>query len=124
MEYELLDTGVFNDDRYWDVFVEYRQGDARGRPDPDHRVQSRTGSGHAARAADAAVSQHLELGRQRQKAGNAGSAPARKEAALSPPPMMIVGERYLYCEGDAPLLFTENETNNERLFGSRTPVRT
>ena len=23
MEYELLDTGIFNDDRYWDVFVEY-----------------------------------------------------------------------------------------------------
>ena len=29
-----------------------------------------------------------------------------------------VGERYLYCEGDVPLLFTENETNNERLFGT------
>jgi hypothetical protein len=25
---------------------------------------------------------------------------------------------YLYCEGDMPLLFTENETNNERLFRS------
>ena len=28
MEYELLDTGVFNDDRYFDVFVEYAKGDA------------------------------------------------------------------------------------------------
>jgi hypothetical protein len=28
-----------------------------------------------------------------------------------------LGERYLYCERDIPLLFTENETNNERLFG-------
>ena len=28
-----------------------------------------------------------------------------------------LGERYLYCEGDVPLLFTENETNNERIFG-------
>jgi Glycosyl hydrolase family 63 C-terminal domain len=27
-----------------------------------------------------------------------------------------LGERYLYCEGDVPLLFTENETNNERVF--------
>jgi hypothetical protein len=27
MEYELLDTGVFNEDRYFDVFVEYaKQG--------------------------------------------------------------------------------------------------
>jgi hypothetical protein len=28
-----------------------------------------------------------------------------------------LGERYLYCEGNAALMFTENETNNERLFG-------
>jgi hypothetical protein len=30
-----------------------------------------------------------------------------------------LGERYLYCEGEVPLLFTENETNNERIFGTR-----
>jgi hypothetical protein len=30
-----------------------------------------------------------------------------------------LGERYLYCEEDIPLLFTENETNNERIFGTR-----
>jgi hypothetical protein len=29
-----------------------------------------------------------------------------------------LGERYLYCEGDVPLLFTENETNNKRIFGT------
>ena len=28
-----------------------------------------------------------------------------------------LGTRYLYCEGDVPLLFTENETNTQRLFG-------
>jgi hypothetical protein len=28
-----------------------------------------------------------------------------------------LGERYFSCEGDVPLLFTDNETNNERLFG-------
>ena len=34
-----------------------------------------------------------------------------------------LGERFLYCEGSVPLLFTENETNHQRLFGSenRTP---
>ena len=32
MEYELLDTGVFNDDRYFDVFVEYAKGGAGGHP--------------------------------------------------------------------------------------------
>jgi hypothetical protein len=29
-----------------------------------------------------------------------------------------LGERYLYCDGDVPLLFTENETNSERLFAT------
>jgi hypothetical protein len=29
-----------------------------------------------------------------------------------------LGERYLYCEADVPLLFTENETNNRRIFGT------
>ncbi len=28
-----------------------------------------------------------------------------------------LGERYLYVSGDAPLLFTDNETNTARLFG-------
>src|SRR5262249_625279 len=34
-----------------------------------------------------------------------------------------LGERYLYCDGDVPLLFTENETNTQRIFGvpNRTP---
>jgi hypothetical protein len=34
-----------------------------------------------------------------------------------------LGERYFYCEGEAPLLFTENETNTQRIFGvpNRTP---
>ena len=36
--------------------------------------------------------------------------------------MLDLGDRYLYCEGDVPLLFTENETNNERIFGRPTPL--
>ena len=35
----------------------------------------------------------------------------------------VLGDRFLYCEGDASLLFTENENNTERLVGvpNRTP---
>ena len=29
-----------------------------------------------------------------------------------------LGQLYLYSEGEAPLLFTENDTNTERIFGS------
>jgi hypothetical protein len=33
-----------------------------------------------------------------------------------------LGDYFLHCEGNARLLFTENETNNERLFGTANPV--
>jgi hypothetical protein len=38
----------------------------------------------------------------------------------SPPGL---GERYLACEGDVPLLFTDNDTNTQRIFGvpNRSP---
>ena len=32
-----------------------------------------------------------------------------------------LGTRYLYCDGDVPLLFTENETNTQRIFGVPNP---
>ena len=35
-EFELLDTGVFADDRYFDVVVEYAKADAGRHPDPHH----------------------------------------------------------------------------------------
>ena len=63
------------------------------------------------------VSQHLDV--------VAGYTQAVAEAGLGPKGSQAVaashadlGERYLYCEGDVPLLFTENETNNERIFGT------
>jgi hypothetical protein len=34
-----------------------------------------------------------------------------------------LGGRFLYCKGAARLLFTENETNNQRLFGSANQTR-
>ena len=36
-EYELLDTGIFNEDRYFDVFVEYAKAGPDRHPDPDQR---------------------------------------------------------------------------------------
>jgi len=47
--------------------------------------------------------------------------PAGQSVAKAVDPKL--GPRYLYCEGDVPLLFTENETNTQRIFGvpNRTP---
>ena len=100
-----------------------RQGVARGHPDPDHRPQPRPGSGRAARPADALVPQSVVLARQARPADACSRSPATRRRASSRRSMPMLGERYLYCEGDAPLLFTENETNTQRIFGvpNRSP---
>ena len=59
MEYELLDTGVFNDDRYFDVFVEYAKGWSGRHPRADHGGQPGTGGGRTASPADALVPERL-----------------------------------------------------------------
>jgi hypothetical protein len=44
---------------------------------------------------------------------------SQKGVSIAAASHLDLGERYLYCDGDVPLLFTENETNNERLFGGQ-----
>ena len=71
-EYELLDTGVFDEDRYWDIEVALRQGRA-GRPLPARRApQRRPGGGHAAPAPDALVPQPVVLGPRGPAAADRG----------------------------------------------------
>src|SRR5262249_7013795 len=116
-EYELLDTGVFDEDRYFDVFVEY----AKDSPE-DILIQV---SGYN-RGPEAAVLHVLptlwvrntwswqpaaERPELHQSTSSAGWAAVE---AVEP----RLSHRYFYCEGDAPLLFTENETNSQRIFGA------
>ncbi|HEY7465473.1 MAG TPA: glucosidase, partial [Dehalococcoidia bacterium] len=120
-EYELLDTGVFDQDRYFDVFVEYAKASpediliqitvANRGPEPAtlHLLPTIWFRNVWSWGGDA-VRPVL-----RQSAGEAGGVLAASHPEL--------GERRLYAEGAAALLFTENETNHERLFNSpnRTP---
>jgi hypothetical protein len=116
MEYELLDTGVFNEDRYFDVFVEF------AKMSPDDICIQISVSNRGPEPAMLHVLPTLWFRNiwtwwpgtprplLRQLSGQSGyQSIAASHADL--------GERYLYCEGDVPLLFTENETNNERIFG-------
>ncbi|HEY2646402.1 MAG TPA: hypothetical protein VGI34_05490, partial [Candidatus Acidoferrales bacterium] len=116
MEYELLDTGVFNEDRYFDVFVEYAKDAAedililisvsnRG-PEPAtlHILPTLWFRNTWSWGAD-----HPKPSLEQIKSKNGHPVVAASNKQL--------GDRYLYCDGDIPLLFTENETNNERLFG-------
>ena len=93
-----------------------RQAVRRRHPDPDHRLQSRAGGRHIHVLPTllfrntwswGGTAQKPVMKQTSDKKGSAGSRASHE----------IVGERYLYCEGDVPLLFTENETNNERIFG-------
>ena len=62
-EFELRDTGVFDDERYFDVDVEYAKAEPGRHPDPDHGHEPRPRRRRRlARAADALVPQHLGLG--------------------------------------------------------------
>jgi hypothetical protein len=119
-EYELLDTGVFDQDRYFDVFVEY----AKASPE-DILVQITVCN----RGPEAAMLHVLPTVWFRRVWSSGGDAPrpALRQAAGDAGGVIAashpeLGERLFYAEGAAALLFTENETNNERLF--RVPNRT
>jgi mannosylglycerate hydrolase MGH1-like protein len=123
LEYELIDSGVFDDDRYFDVLVEY----AKTGPE-DLLIRIRVTN----RGSDVAKLHLLPTlwFRNTWSWVGGGSKPVLLQRAkqicstvvsahqTDPPAQEAVGDHYLYCEGDVPLLFTENETNNQRLFGT------
>ncbi|NQS77723.1 MAG: glucosidase [Methanoculleus bourgensis] len=115
-EYELIDTGIFDDDRYFDVFVEY----AKDSPE-DILIQITVWN----RGPDEATlhllptlwfrnTWWLEKGTRRPFLKQVEAPPGTSVVQASHPDL---GNRYLYCEGAPELLFTENETNTERIQG-------
>jgi hypothetical protein len=121
LEYELLDTGVFDEDRYFDVFVEY----AKAAPE-DILVQI-TVLNRGPEAAPLHVLPTIWFRRVWSSRGNAPRPILRAEPGAADGLVRAshpeLGERFLACEGEPALLFTENETNRERLFhrSNRTP---
>lgn len=120
-EYELLDTGVFDDNRYFDVFVEYAKAS------PDDTLVRITAFNRGPDAAPLHLLPTLWFRNTWTQAGG-GSKPVIERLASTgmaavrarhTDPLFLesLDAYYLYCDADAPLLFTENETNNARLFG-------
>jgi hypothetical protein len=110
-EYELLDTGVFAGNRYFDVFVEY----AKASPE-DILVRI-----EAFNRGPEAASLHLlptVWFRNRWSWGYTGERPELHCGSggieLDEP---YYGRRWLYAKGERELLFTENESNAPRLWG-------
>jgi hypothetical protein len=115
-EFELIDTGAFDDNRYFDVFVEYAKHSPR-----DILIKV-TVHNRGPESAEVHVLPHLWF-RNTWSWGGSGSRP---ELALDSAHEAVVarsgeiGTYRLYREGSAPWLFTENETNARRLFGLQT----
>lgn len=125
-EFELLDTGLFDGDRYFDVFVEYAKISA------DDILVKISAHNRGPEAAELHLLPTVWFrntwswgvdqfqcrlsGRDDPKA-----AAARKESDYPSRVISIdhsyYGRRWLICEGSPSLLFTENETNSERLEG-------
>ena len=117
-EFELLDTGVFEDNRYFDVFVEYAKASSddlliritvanRG-PDPAPLHLLPTLWFRNTWSWDAGV--------ERPKLSRDASAGGPTFILIEHPE--LGGPYRLYCSGAPELLFAENETNYRRLYGT------
>jgi hypothetical protein len=122
MEYELIDTGLFDENRYFDVFVEF----AKASPD-DVLIRIRAVN----RGPDPAPLHLLPHLWFRNTAWIEPDVPLPSLQAVEPPAGCqaihashpSLGEYILYCQGAPELLFTNNETNRQRLFNepNQTP---
>jgi Mannosylglycerate hydrolase MGH1-like glycoside hydrolase domain len=110
-EYELLDTGAFDEDRYFDVFVEYAKAD------PEDVLVRITVHNRGPEAARLHLLPTLWF-RNTWSWGVDDRKPTLREATggLVEATHHDLGTYWLHCDGTPELLFTENETNAQRLW--------
>src|SRR5215831_16099744 len=125
-EFELLDTGVFDENRYFDVITEYAKANAedilvritvanRGPLEatlsllPTIWFRNTWSWGHDPYRPSLAAVGKLAIPKEYGIRG----------AAVIELDHRAYGKRWLLCEGEPELLFTENETNSRKLFGSK-----
>jgi hypothetical protein len=111
-EYELLDTGIFDSDRYFDVFVEYAKAD------PEDLLIKVTVHNRGPEAAELHLLPTVWF-RNTWSWEKDAHKPSLRQVADG---MILashteLGDRTLSCDGRPELLFTENESNSSRLWG-------
>jgi len=134
-EFELLDTGIFDDNRYFDVFVEYGKASSE---DLCIRIEAMN---RGPEPAPLHIIPHLWFRNTWAWTDPPGPAPAihtapategtvcliADDAGAEPPKNLQfdyrVGKRYLYAQSGGRPLFTDNETNAQRLYGVPNPSR-
>src|SRR5262249_25559203 len=106
---------IFNEDRYFDVFVEYAKVDV------DDVLIQISATNRGPETANLRLLPTIWF-RNTWSWGSADRRPELRQSHVSPNPIVELehpqmGKRWLYCEKSPELLFTENETNAERLWG-------
>jgi hypothetical protein len=117
-EFELIDTVVFDGDRYFDVVVEYAKAA------PDDILVRITVTNRGPETSELHLLPTLwyrntwswDPSRSDRPALCAGELERGRDAVIESEHASL-GARWLYCEGAPELLFTENDTNVERLYG-------
>ena len=111
-EYEILDTGVFNDNKYFDVFIEYAKNNSE---DIFIKIEIIN------RGADAAPITILPTlwFYNKWQYGGLKQKPCIKLSGKESVHVQHekTGDYFFYCRDAREMLFTENETNFEKLFG-------
>src|SRR6266567_971074 len=130
-EYELIDTGIFNEDRYFDVFVEYAKAG------PEDILVRFTVINRGPEEATLDLLPTLWFRNTWSWLVDAPRPSLSRYESLYPSSSFAVvnatmnnstgdhtvgtgtsnGQYWLYCEGEPALLFTENQTNTEKLYG-------
>ena len=114
-EFELIDTGIFHDNRYFDVFIEY------AKVDTDDLLVKITIHNRGAETAALHVLPHVWF----RNTWSWGYDDYKPELYLDEEGCIkidhrVIGSYYFMAEGRSMAIFCENETNTERLYGSPT----
>jgi hypothetical protein len=121
-EFELMDTGIFDDNRYFDVFVEYAKAG------PDDILIRIEAANRGPEEAEICLIPTLWY-RNTWSWGQEAAHPVLGLSKGNRLPVVEMdepyyGNRWLYCDDSAArpeMLFTENETNVSRVFGGDNP---
>jgi hypothetical protein len=116
-EYELLDTGIFNKNRYFDIYVEYAKNSPEDILIWIHVVNRGTEAKTLHLLPTLWFRNYWSWGYDFEKPVLQCLADSTTIKASHP----VLKQRWLYCQEATEVLFTENETNHERLFN--TPNR-
>jgi len=128
-EYELLDTGAFDDDRYFDLFVEYAKASPddicirieafnRGPEDaPIHIIPHLWFRNTWGWTDPAGPEPIITRGKDSEEFVSLIADDSTANMLPNLPFQYQLGPRYLYADAEAEILFTDNESNNTKLYG-------